>query len=90
MAKIADVRLVGSNSSIGVFCDGLICADIKYMIHMTSVDNETKKALISYKENAFGFDGLTADYKKAFEIFGEEVVYDKATLEDILMYYTRG
>ena len=54
------------------------------------LDNETKKALISYKENAFGFDGLTADYKKAFEIFGEEVVYDKATLEDILMYYTRG
>ena len=54
------------------------------------LDDETKKALISYKENAFGFDGLTADYKAAYEIFGEEVVYDKATLEDILMYYTRG
>lgn len=54
------------------------------------LDNDTKKALISYKENSFGFDGLTSDYKVAYEIFGDEVVYDKANLEDILMYYTRG
>lgn len=54
------------------------------------LDDDTKKILISYKENSFGFDGLTYDYKTAYEIFGEEVVYDKANLEDILMYYTRG
>ena len=54
------------------------------------LDDDTKKILISYKENSFGFDGLTYDYKAAYEIFGEEVVYDKADLEDILMYYTRG
>ena len=54
------------------------------------LDEETKKYLISYNENSFGFDGLTANYKEAFEVFGEEVVYDKANLEDILMYYTRG
>ena len=51
---------------------------------------ETKKYLISYNENSFGFDGLTANYKEAFEVFGQEVVYDKVNLEDILMYYTRG
>ena len=28
--------------------------------------------------------------KKAYEIFGEEVLYDKPNLEDILTYYTRG
>ena len=54
------------------------------------LDEETKKYLVSYNENSFGFDGLTANYKEAFEVFGEEVVYDKANLEDILMYYTRG
>ena len=54
------------------------------------LDEETKKYLISYKENSFGFDGLTSNYKEAFEIFGQEVVYDKVNLEDILMYYTRG
>ena len=29
MAKMADVILVGNNNSIGVCCDGLICAEIK-------------------------------------------------------------
>ena len=53
------------------------------------LDDETKKYLISYNKNSFGFDGLTDNYKEAFEIFGQEVVYDKANLEDILMYYTR-
>ena len=33
---------------------------------------------------------ITSNYKESFEIFGQEVVYDKANLEDILMYYTRG
>ncbi|MDK2562147.1 ABC transporter ATP-binding protein [Romboutsia sedimentorum] len=54
------------------------------------LDNETKKALISYNENSFGFDGLTNNVKNSHEIFGEEVVYDKPNLEDLLMYYTRG
>lgn len=54
------------------------------------LDDDTKKAFISYKESSFGFEGLTSNYKVAYEIFGEEVVYDKANLEDILMYYTRG
>lgn len=54
------------------------------------IDNETKKELISFKENQFGFEGLTSNAKVAYEVFGEEVVYDKANLEDILMYYTRG
>lgn len=53
------------------------------------LNDETKKSLISYKENSFGFDALTSDYKATFDIFGEEVIYDKANLEDILMYYTR-
>ena len=33
---------------------------------------------------------MTSDKNKAYEIFGKEVVYDKATLEDILLFYTRG
>lgn len=54
------------------------------------LDYETKKALISYSENSFGFDGLTSNVSNAYEIFGEEVVYDKVNLEDLLVYYTRG
>ncbi|MCR8744481.1 ABC transporter ATP-binding protein [Romboutsia lituseburensis] len=54
------------------------------------IDDDTKKELVSFKENQFGFEGLTSNAKSAYEVFGEEVVYDKANLEDILMYYTRG
>lgn len=54
------------------------------------IDNDTKKELVSFKENQFGFEGLTSNVKSVYEVFGEEVVYDKANLEDILMYYTRG
>lgn len=54
------------------------------------LDSETKKELISYNENSFGFEALTSNVKNSYEIFGEEVVYDKANLEDILVYYTRG
>ena len=54
------------------------------------LNNETKRALVAFNENSFGFEGLTSNVKHAYEIFGEEVVYDKVNLEDILMYYTRG
>ena len=63
---------------------------INEVIPSELLDEDTKKYLISYNENSFGFDGLTSNYKEAFEVFGKEVVYDKANLEDILMYYTRG
>lgn len=50
---------------------------------------ETKKCFVSYKRNLCGFEGLTNNKKEAYEIFGEEVIYDNVNLEDILMYYTR-
>ncbi|CEN90407.1 ABC transporter ATP-binding protein [[Clostridium] sordellii] len=53
------------------------------------LDIETKKELISYNENSFGFEGLAKNIKSAYEVFGEEVIYDNANLEDILMYYTK-
>lgn len=41
-------------------------------------------------KSSFGFEGLVKNKKKAYELFGDEVVYDKSNLEDILTYYTRG
>lgn len=54
------------------------------------LNNETRNIFISINENAFGFEGLMNNRKKAYEMFGEEVLYDKPNLEDILTYYTRG
>lgn len=54
------------------------------------LDKDTREIFISINENAFGFEGLVNNRKKAYEMFGEEVLYDKPNLEDILTYYTRG
>ena len=54
------------------------------------LNNETRNIFISINENAFGFEGLVNNRKKAYEMFGEEALYDKPNLEDILTYYTRG
>ena len=54
------------------------------------LNGETRKIFISINENTFGFDGLVKNKKEAYEIFGEEALYDKPNLEDILTYYTRG
>ena len=54
------------------------------------LDEDTKRIFISINKNSFGFYGLVEDKNKAYEIFGEEVLYDKPNLEDILTYYTRG
>ena len=53
------------------------------------IDNTIKKQFISLKENAFGFEGLISNKKKAYELFGDEAIYEKCTLEDLLLYYTR-
>ena len=53
------------------------------------IDNSIKNEFISSKEYALGFEGLISDRKKAYELFGDEAIYEKCTLEDILLYYTR-
>lgn len=53
------------------------------------IDDTIKKEFISLKEYAFGFEGLIANKKKAYELFGDEAIYEKCTLEDLLLYYTR-
>ena len=53
------------------------------------MDISIKKDFISLKEYAFGFEGLISDRRKAYELFGDEAIYEKCTLEDILLYYTR-
>lgn len=52
------------------------------------IDSTIKKEFISLKEYAFGFEGLMANKEKAYELFGNEAIYEKCTLEDLLLYYT--
>lgn len=53
------------------------------------LDKDIKKAFVSIKESEFGFVGLVKYKNIAYEIFGEEAIYNKPNLEDIMLYYTR-
>lgn len=53
------------------------------------LDEETSKYVLSSKVNSFGFTALTSNKSEVYEVFGEEVIYEKPTLEDIMLYYTR-
>ena len=50
-------------------------------------DESICSEFIYIKENKFGYEGLIDNRKKAYELFGEEAVYEKCSLDDILQYY---
>ena len=52
------------------------------------LDRETEKEFISIRKSNYGFEALTANKARTEEIFGEMVLIEKPTLEDI-MYYTK-
>ena len=69
--------------------DEILDSHVIVKIKKELVDSNIKKEFISLKESAFGFEGLISDKRKAYDIFGDEAIYEKCTLEDILLYYTR-
>ncbi len=50
------------------------------------LDHETKKSLVAVKSGEFGFEALSENINTTREVFGNEVIYDKPTLEDIMYY----
>jgi len=50
------------------------------------LDSDTKKSFVAVKSSAYGFEGLTKNVEATRKIFGAAVVYDKASLEDIMFY----
>lgn len=53
------------------------------------INSDTKKIFIGIRENKFGFEGLVDDKKKARNLFGDNVIIEKPSLEDVMLYYTR-
>jgi ABC-2 type transport system ATP-binding protein len=53
------------------------------------LDGDTRKAFVGVKENKFGFEGLARDRKEARMLFGDKVVIERPTLEEIMLYFTR-
>lgn len=53
------------------------------------LNQQTRKNFIGLRETRVGFEGLTDDAYKIRELFGDMVLIEKATLEDIMVYTVR-
>jgi ABC-2 type transport system ATP-binding protein len=50
------------------------------------LDNETRKSFVGVRTGAFGFEGLSRNRELTESIFEKNVLYEKASLEDIMFY----
>lgn len=54
------------------------------------LDADTEKEFIAIRKTNAGFEALTGNIERVKRIFGDEVLIEKATLEDIMYYSKRG
>jgi len=54
------------------------------------LDRDTEKEFIGVKKNKFGFEGLTSNKDKVKKIFGNKVIIERPTIDDIMVYSVRG
>ena len=54
------------------------------------LDSELKAQLISYQETSIGFEGLSSNYQVFDELFGDQVLIDSASLEEIIVHLVKG
>ncbi|TDT62864.1 ABC transporter ATP-binding protein [Fonticella tunisiensis] len=54
------------------------------------LDKDTRKEFLAIKENSFGFEALTDNTDRIKKIFKNEVIIERPTLEDIMVYTVRG
>lgn len=91
LEKIADYITFIENGKI-VFSKSKEEIDDNYCIikgKKEDIHRLDKSLLIGYKENAFGFEALTKEKRFVNEILGNSVIIEKASLEDIMVNYTR-
>lgn len=50
------------------------------------LNNEIKNNLIKIKKNKFGFSGLTLNSTALLEKYGDDIVIDRPSIEDIMLY----
>jgi len=54
------------------------------------IDRDLRSEFVGIRENKYGFEALTNNVQKIKSIFEREVVIEKVTLEDIMLYTVRG
>jgi len=92
LEKIADYITFINNGAI-VFSEEKDVILNKYCVAKGAKELLTgniEKEFLGIRKNSFGFEALSDDYKKVKEYFGDKVVIEKATLEEIMIFSVRG
>ncbi|MBS5969726.1 MAG: ABC transporter ATP-binding protein [Clostridium perfringens] len=53
------------------------------------LNKELEKELIGLRKTRYNFEGLTNNMRKLKELFGDKIIFEKATLDDIVVYYSK-
>jgi len=54
------------------------------------LDDDIRNSFVYIKENQYGFAALTKDRQRTKSLLDSQVLIEKPTLEDIMLFYTRG
>ncbi|MGG0822617.1 ABC transporter ATP-binding protein [Paenibacillus turicensis] len=54
------------------------------------LDGDTRKELIGIRETAVGFEAMSKNRQRAVAMFGNQVIYEHPTLEEIMYYTVKG
>lgn len=54
------------------------------------LDNDIRKEFIGIRQTNIGFEGLTENPEKLRKLFRDEIIIERPTLEDIMVYSVRG
>lgn len=54
------------------------------------LDDNLKKNLLGLRESSYGFEGLTAEAAAIHRRWGDSLLFEKASLEDIMLFTVRG
>lgn len=52
-------------------------------------NKDLEKELIGLRKTRYNFEGLTNNMRNLKELFGEKIIFEKATLDDIVVYYSK-
>jgi len=92
LEKIADYITFINNGAI-VFSEEKDVIMDKYCVVKGGKELLTRnieKVFLGIRKSSFGFEALSDDYKKVKEYFGDKVVIEKASLEEIMVFSVRG
>lgn len=53
------------------------------------LNKDLEKELIGLRKTRYNFEGLTNNMRKLKELLGDKIIFEKATLDDIVVYYSK-